>query len=58
VVAERAVVGVQLPLIAGTFSAPEPDVALVPGRDADYDEAYATAALPVAQIAAPSCRTD
>lgn len=57
-VTERAVVRVQLPLIAGTFSVPEPDVALVPGRDADYDHAHPTAALLVVEIADSSLLQD
>src|SRR5689334_14850609 len=32
----RAVVRVQLPFIVGSHSAPEPDIAVVPGSEGDY----------------------
>lgn len=57
-VAGRAVVRVQLPLITGAYSVPEPDVAVVPGRDADYDNVHPTAALLVVEIADSSLLQD
>src|SRR2546422_10913047 len=44
-VAKRAVVREQHPFIAGVYSVPEPDVALVPGCLEDYDTAHPRAAL-------------
>jgi len=41
----------QLPLIAGERSAPEPDLAVVPGTPADYRDAHPTSALLVIEIA-------
>jgi len=57
-VAGRAVVRVQLPMITGAYSVPEPDVAVVPGRDSDYDDAHPTAALLVVEIADSSLLQD
>jgi len=57
-VAGRAVVRVQLPLITGAYSVPEPDVAVVPGQDSDYDDVHPTAALLVVEIADSSLLQD
>jgi len=54
----RAVIRVQLPLIAGAYSVPEPDVAVVPGRPADYDDAHPTTALLVVEVADSSLVED
>ena len=54
----RAVVRVQLPLITGAYSVPEPDVAVVPGKDSDYDDAHPTVALLVVEIADSSLLQD
>ena len=48
---ERATVQVQLPLILGAHSAPEPDVAVVPGCALDYTETHPTTALLIVEIA-------
>jgi len=57
-VGKRAVVRVQLPLVLGVHSAPEPDVAVVPGRASDYAEAHPTAALLVVEVAESSLLQD
>jgi Uma2 family endonuclease len=44
-VVPQAAVRVQLPLIAGTHSVPEPDVAVVTGTHGDYRDAHPTTAL-------------
>ena len=56
--AGRAVVRVQLPLILGAWSVPEPDVAVVAGRPADYDAAHPTTALLVVEVADTSLPVD
>ncbi len=58
VVGDRAVVRVQMPLIIGTYSVPEPDVAVVPGTDADYDGAHPTTALLIVEVADTSLLQD
>jgi Uma2 family endonuclease len=58
VVGTRALVRVQLPLIAGSLSVPEPDVAVVPGRASDYDTAHPTGALLVVEVADTSLLED
>lgn len=45
-----AVVSSQLPLIAGTSSVPEPDFAVLPGRERDYQEHHPTTAHLVVEI--------
>src|SRR2546428_1377882 len=50
-VGSRAVVRVQLPLIAGRYSVPAPDLAVVPGLRSDYADAHPTTALLVVEIA-------
>lgn len=57
-VGERAVIHVQLPLAAGPYSLPEPDVAVVPGTIADYDHHRPTAALLVVEVSDTSLKQD
>ena len=58
VVATGVVVRVQAPLIVSEYSVPEPDVAIVPGRLADYDTAHPTTALLVVEVADTSLVVD
>jgi Uma2 family endonuclease len=55
---ERAVISVQLPLVLGAYSAPEPDVAVLPGQRSDYDRAHPTTALLVVEVADSSLLQD
>jgi Uma2 family endonuclease len=57
-VGERAVVRVQLSLVAGPHSLPEPDVAVVPGVIADYDHHRPTKALLVVEVSDSSLKQD
>lgn len=57
-IGKRAVVSVQAPLIVGQHSVPEPDVALLPGREADYDNAHPSRALLVVEVADTSLMPD
>jgi Uma2 family endonuclease len=57
-VGSRAVVRVQFSLVLGALSVPEPDVAVVPGRTADYERAHPTTALLVVEIADSSLAQD
>jgi len=57
-VGDRGVVRIQLPLIAGIYSMPEPDAAIVPGALRDYDEAHPTTALLVAEVSDTSLKQD
>jgi len=57
-VAARAVVSAQLPIVVGAYSVPEPDVAIVPGRESDYDAQHPTTALLVVEIADSSLAQD
>jgi len=50
-VGRRAVVQVQLSLVAGCYSVPEPDVAVVPGALADHDDRHPDTALLVVEVA-------
>jgi len=50
-VGARAVLRVQLPLIAGRYSVPAPDLAVVPGLRSDYVDTHPTTALLVVEIA-------
>ena len=52
------VVRVQQPFVAEPESVPEPDVAVVPGGHADYDEAHPTRALLVVEVADTSLVQD
>jgi Uma2 family endonuclease len=57
-IGRRAVVSVQAPLVVGPYSVPEPDVAVVPGHEADYDDAHPTTALLVVEVADSSLIQD
>jgi Uma2 family endonuclease len=54
----RAVVRNQQPFIVGGYSVPEPDVAVVPGTEADYDTRHPTQALLIVEVAASSLSQD
>jgi Uma2 family endonuclease len=54
----RALIRVQMPLLVGRYSVPEPDVAVVPGTVWDYREAHPTTALLVVEVAASSLLKD
>jgi Uma2 family endonuclease len=58
IVEGRAVVSVQLPLVVSGGSVPEPDVAVLPGSQSDYDTAHPTTALLVVEIADNSLLAD
>ena len=53
-----AVVRVQLPLLAGDTSAPEPDIAVVPGRAEDYFERHPSHANLIVELAHSSVIQD
>ena len=55
---ERVIIRVQQPFIVGGYSVPEPDVAVVPGTEADYDTQHPTEALLVVEVAASSLPQD
>jgi Uma2 family endonuclease len=57
-VGDRAVVRIQLSLMAGGYSVPEPDAAVVPGTIRDYDRERPTAALLVAEVSDTSLKQD
>ncbi|HVN84197.1 MAG TPA: Uma2 family endonuclease [Candidatus Binatia bacterium] len=57
-VRERAAVRVQMPVVLTERSVPEPDLAVVPGREADYDRAHPTTALLVIEVADSSLAQD
>lgn len=57
-VGERASIRVQMPLVAGPRSVPEPDIALVPGTAADYLDHHPTGALLVVEISDSSLPQD
>jgi Uma2 family endonuclease len=57
-VGDKAIIRVQQPFIAGPLSAPEPDVAVVPGRVSDYDERHPSSALLVVEVADSSLPKD
>ena len=57
-IGRRAVVRSQLSLIAGRYSMPEPDVAVVPGRFEDYDHAHPSSALLVVEVSDSSLKMD
>ena len=57
-VGERAAIRVQLPLVLGRYSVPEPDVAVVAGRESDYLEAHPTRALLIVEVADTSLQQD
>jgi Uma2 family endonuclease len=58
VIRDRALVRVQAPFIAGPFSVPEPDVAVVPGAASDYYRAHPSTALLVVEASASSLPQD
>ncbi|TMA97791.1 MAG: Uma2 family endonuclease [Deltaproteobacteria bacterium] len=55
---DSGVISVQLPLVAGRYSVPEPDVAVLPGGNEDYQEAHPTEALLVVEVADSSLAQD
>ena len=57
-VGRRAVVQVQLTFVAGRFSVPEPDVAVLPGTEADYDAVHPSKALLVVEVGESSLPQD
>lgn len=57
-VGKRALVRVQLPLMLGSHSVPEPDVAVVPGTAADYFDAHPVMAVLVVEVAVTSLAQD
>lgn len=57
-VGRRAAIRVQLSFQAGRYSMPEPDVAVVPGRESDYEKAHPTGALLLVEVAAWSLPQD
>jgi Uma2 family endonuclease len=57
-IGERASLRVQMPLVAGTWSAPEPDIAVVPGVTEDYEKSHPTRALLVVEISDSSLPQD
>ncbi|MFN2426487.1 MAG: Uma2 family endonuclease [Candidatus Binatia bacterium] len=57
-IGERASIRIQMPLLAGPRSAPEPDVAVVPGTPADYCDRHPSRALLVVEIADTSLPQD
>ena len=58
VVRSRAVVRVQVPLVLGRRSAPEPDVAVVPGKLSDYYRVHPRTAWLVIEVADRSLPQD
>jgi Uma2 family endonuclease len=57
-VGERAVVRVQLSLVAGPHSLPEPDVSVVPGTPRDYERKRPSSALLVIEVSDTSLKQD
>jgi Uma2 family endonuclease len=57
-VGNLAVVRSQAPFIAGRYSVPEPDVAVLPGSHGDYDRAHPREALLVVEVADSSLKQD
>lgn len=57
-IGKRAAIRVQLPLVLGPYSMPEPDVAVVPGLNSDYLSAHPTTALLVVEAADSSLAQD
>src|SRR5262245_37488730 len=55
---ERAVIRTQLSFIAGRYSVPEPDIAVVPGRYEDYDHEHPRSAHLVVEVADSSLKQD
>ena len=57
-IGDRAAVRIQLPFIAGMYSVPDPDAAVVPGRADDYTDAHPRSALLVVEVADSSLQQD
>jgi len=57
-VGKRALIREEKCLILGLYSAPEPDVALVPGTEETYDDAHPRTALLVVEVADSSLAQD
>lgn len=57
-VGDRALLRAQMPFLASPFSAPEPDVAIVPGVLADYVDRHPSVALLVVEVSASSLQQD
>jgi len=57
-VGERATVRVQMPLVVGSASVPEPDLALVAGNPFDYADCHPIEALLVVEVADSSLPQD
>jgi Uma2 family endonuclease len=57
-VGDRAALRAQMPFIASPFSAPEPDVAVVPGAHDDYTDEHPSVALLVVEVSASSLQPD
>lgn len=57
-IGDRGLIRIQLPLVLGPYSAPEPDVAVVAGRLGDYVKSHPTTALLVVEIARTSLPKD
>ena len=57
-VGSRAAIRTQFSLIAGAWSVPEPDVAVVPGTLDDYEHAHPTTALLVVEVSNTSLKQD
>jgi Uma2 family endonuclease len=57
-VGDAAVIRVRAPLMLGPSSVPEPDIALVPGKRADYDHRHPTTALLIVEVAGSSLPQD
>jgi len=50
-IGRRAVLRVQSSFVAGPYSMPEPDLAVVPGHEPDYDKAHPKTALLLVEVA-------
>jgi len=57
-VGDRAVLRPQLTLVAGGYSVPEPDIAVVPGAYEDYDAVHPRTALLIVEVADTSLAQD
>ena len=57
-VGDRAVLRPQLTFVAGDYSVPEPDVAIVPGGYPDYDAVHPRTALLIVEVADTSLAQD
>jgi Uma2 family endonuclease len=57
-VGDRAVVRVQLGFVAGIYSMPEPDAAVLPGTLSDYDDEHPRNALLVAEVSDTALKQD